>query len=392
MKKSTGKLLIGLAVGILLAGGIGAIAYGSDGFTNPDINTWFDADWRAIEIKDQTKDYSGTKLEPDVVLPEGFTYEIVKIEKDGEEVPLETGAIQIGEYVFTLKVTKGEESRDYFCNLSIVEPENQLEEKIEAKNLNLKLLAVTLADDGSIKKEFTYTITPSDATNQSINVSVAWAGDDSSTTDDNAFKSGKNVTDYVTISKDEAQKKITLTCSQAFGTQVIATITSVDNPNASASVKVEYRKRRTWSFEQVGQSISAAVPNVEDLLRFNFYDSVGTLPYNGATQGTVDFSMVGLINTSVSSTFEAYPSLMDALEEQHFYAVILTEINKLDAHGYNTVTPIFNSHKTDLVTTNFSYKVSGLTVSSGTITYGIDLGATSIKVEGIQVGDNSIEF
>ena len=81
MRKSTGKLLIGLAVGILLAGAIGTIAYGSDGFTNFDVSTWFDGEWRKIEISDQEKDYTGEKLEPDVVLPEGFSYEIIKIEK-----------------------------------------------------------------------------------------------------------------------------------------------------------------------------------------------------------------------------------------------------------------------------------------------------------------------
>lgn len=389
MRKSTGKLLIGLAVGILLAGGIGAIAYGSDGFTNPDINTWFDADWRAIEIKDQTKDYTGTKLEPDVVLPEGFTYEIVKIEKDGEEVSLETGAVQIGDYVFTLKVTKGEESRDYFCNLSVVEPENQLEEKIEAKNLNLKLLAVNIAEDGSITKEFTYTITPENATNQSINVSVAWAGDDSSTTDDNAFKSGKNVTDYVTISKEEAQKKITLTCSEAFGTQIIASITSVDNPNASASVKVEYRKRRTYSINQIAQTLSNSKLQQSELVEATFVDGIGTLPSldPGATHWETG---VVTINSSVSSIFDKYVELKESFN--NVFNVVLSEVNKLSGASYNEVVETMNAHETDLLSMNISYKTSETILASSTITYGIDLGATSIKVEGIQVGDDSIEF
>ena len=212
MKKSTGKLLIGLAVGILLAGAVGTIAYGSDGFTNFDVSTWFDGEWRQVEILDQEKAYTGEKIEPDITLPKGFSYEIVKIEKEGEELDLESGAIEIGDYVFTIKVTKEDESRDYFCNLKIVEPSNQVETNVDAKNLNLKLLSVMLADDGSVIKEFTYEINPSNASNQSINVSVAWAGDESSSSDDDSFKSGKTVTDYVTIAKDESQKKITLTC------------------------------------------------------------------------------------------------------------------------------------------------------------------------------------
>lgn len=391
MKKTTSKLIIGLAVGILLAGGIGVIAYGSDGFTNPDITTWFDGEWRAVKIEDQSKDYTGEKVEPDVVLPEGFTYEILKIEKDGEEVALETGAIEIGDYVFTIKVTKGEETRDYFCNLKIVEPQNNVETNVEAKNLSLKLLAVTLAEDGSIIKEFTYSILPEEATNKSINVSVAWADDNSSKSDDDSFKTSKSVQDYVTITKDESSKKITLTCKQAFGSQIIGTITSVDNPNAQASVKVEYRKRRTYDYEILGNTLSSGVNNLEELLDFTFTDGVGTLPFNGTAESVLKFE-VGTLNSSVSTSFDNYVTLKNQLLTGESFAKVLAEVNKLDASSYNSVVSIMNSHKTDLVTRDFVYSNEDTGDISGTLVYGFELGSTTIKVENIEISDETIEF
>lgn len=391
MRKSTGKLLIGLAVGVLLAGGIGAIAYGSDGFTNFDVSTWFDGEWRKIEISDQEKDYTGEKLEPDITLPEGFSYEIIKIENAGEEVDLQVGAVEIGDYVFTIKVTKEDESRNYFCNLKIVEPDNQVETDVEAKNLSLKLAAVMLAEDGSVTKEFTYTITPENATNQSISVSVAWAGNDSSTTDDDSFKNSKTVTDYVTIAKDEAQKKITLTCKQAFGSQVIANISSVDNPEAKASVKVEYRKKRTYAYENVGQTLSSSVTSVEDLLNFTYSDSVGTLPFNGVAEDVLTLQD-GTINSSVSSSFTGYTNLMNALNKGTDFSAILDEVNALDSGAYNSITSAMNAHKTDLITRSFIFSNADANTLSGSITYGVDLGATTIKVTDITVNDDSIEF
>lgn len=391
MKKSTGKLLIGLAVGILLAGAVGTIAYGSDGFTNFDVSTWFDGEWRQVEILDQEKAYTGEKIEPDITLPKGFIYEIVKIEKEGEELDLESGAIEIGDYVFTIKVTKEDESRDYFCNLKIVEPSNQVETNVDAKNLNLKLLSVMLADDGSVIKEFTYEINPSNASNQSINVSVAWAGEESSSSDDDSFKSGKTVTDYVTIAKDESQKKITLTCKQAFGSQVLANVVSIDNPEAKASVKVEYRKKRTHSYEISGNTISSSVISVDDLINFTYQDSVGTLPFNGEAEDV--FSLEdGTINSAVSSVFTGHTNLINALIQGSDFSTILSEVNSLEADAYNDVVEAMNSYSTDLITRSWTFSNADTNSLSGTITYGVDLGTTTVKVEGIIIGDTSIEF
>ena len=229
MKKSTGKLLIGLAVGVLLAGGIGAIAYGSDGFTNSDISTWFDGEWRAINFEDQTKEYTGSKIEPDI-LPDGFTYEITKIEKDGEEVDLETGAVASGDYVFTISITKTEdgEKRDYFVNLTI-SAENEFPTEVKANNLKIRTLKVQALANGDIVKTLSYSVEPSDA-DQSLEVI-------------SILKNDADASSIVSCSIDSSAKTITLTCKEAFDSQIIVKLRHKVATNVEASIVCDYKKK-----------------------------------------------------------------------------------------------------------------------------------------------------
>lgn len=382
-KSKTGKIIL-TVLGLLLVGGAvatitaGALTDWTFGLNDP---------FSKVKIESQEVIYDGTAKSLSVEIPEGADVE-VSITKDGE--PVEE-CVEIGVYRFTYKITIDEVTKEYVADLTIVEPDNQVETDVEAKNLSLKLSAVMLAEDGTVTKEFTYTITPENATNQSINVSVAWAENDSSATDDDSFKNSKTVTDYVTISKDEAQKKITLTCKQAFGSQVIANISSVDNPEATASVKVEYRKKRTYTYENVGQTLSSSVTSVEDLLNFTYSDSVGTLPFNGDAEDVLTFQD-GTINSSVSSSFTGYTSLMNALNKGTDFSAILDEVNALESSAYNSITSVMNAHKTDLITRSFIFSNADANTLSGSITYGVDLGSTTIKVTDITISDDSIEF
>ena len=382
-KSKAGKIIL-TVLGLLLVGGAvatitaGALTDWTFGLNDP---------FSKVKIESQEVVYDGTAKSLSVEIPEGADVE-VSITKDGEAVE---ECVEIGVYRFTYKITIDEVTKEYVADLTIVEPDNQVETDVEAKNLSLKLSAVMLAEDGSVTKEFTYTITPDNATNQSINVSVAWAENDSSATDDDSFKNSKTVTDYVTISKDEAQKKITLTCKQAFGSQVIANISSVDNPEVKASVKVEYRKKRTYTYENVGQTLSSSVTSVEDLLNFTYSDSVGTLPFNGVAEDVLTFED-GTINSSVSSSFTGYTDLMNALNKGTEFSAILNEVNALESSAYNSITSVMNAHKTDLITRSFTFSNADANTLNGSITYGVDLGSTTIKVTNISVSDDSIEF
>ena len=252
MKKSTGKLLIGLAVGVLLAGGIGAIAYGSDGFTNSDISTWFDGEWRAINFEDQTKEYTGSKIEPDIVLPDGFTYEITKIEKDGEEVDLETGAVASGDYVFTIAITKTSdgETRNYFVNLKI-DADGELPTEIKANNLKFRTLKVEALSSGEIVKEMSYSVEPGDADQTIELVSI--------------LKDGSDAASFVTCSIDTLQKKITLTCKQAFDSKITITVRHKTATGVQGTITCDYKKKALSSSITINDQLDGShIATIDD--------------------------------------------------------------------------------------------------------------------------------
>lgn len=80
--------------------------------------------------------------------------------------------------------------------------------------------------------ELTATITPADANLQTVTWAVAWKNASST------WATGKTATDYVTVTPNGL--KATVTCLQAFGEQVVVTVTSVDNSSATASCNVDY--------------------------------------------------------------------------------------------------------------------------------------------------------
>ena len=86
----------------------------------------------------------------------------------------------------------------------------------------------------------TATITPSDAANHGVDWTVAWSNPSST------WANGKTVTDYVTVVPTASGAKMTtVSCLQPFGTQIIITVTSQDNPNAKATCTVDYAQKVT---------------------------------------------------------------------------------------------------------------------------------------------------
>lgn len=94
----------------------------------------------------------------------------------------------------------------------------------------------SLAEDTSVTVEAT--VKPENATNKAVDWSVKWADDGAS------WASGKTVTDYVTVTPTEdGSTTATVKNIAAFGEQVIITVASRDNPEASATCNVDYLQR-----------------------------------------------------------------------------------------------------------------------------------------------------
>lgn len=83
----------------------------------------------------------------------------------------------------------------------------------------------------------TATITPSDASNKAVSWSAAWKNSSS------AWANGKSVSDYVSISSNGLTA--TVECLQAFGEQIIITVTATTNANAKATCTVDYTAKIT---------------------------------------------------------------------------------------------------------------------------------------------------
>ena len=101
------------------------------------------------------------------------------------------------------------------------------------------------SSDGSVT--VTATITPSTALNKKVDWSLAWKNPES------AWAKGKTVTDYVTITpSSDGSLTATISCIKEFSEQIIVTVVSRANENASATCNVDYVKR----IKSTGLSVS----------------------------------------------------------------------------------------------------------------------------------------
>ena len=101
----------------------------------------------------------------------------------------------------------------------------------------------------------TATVNPTNATNKAVTWSIAWKNASST------WAKSKSVTDYVTVTPTSTgANTATVECLQAFGEQVIVTVTSEDNADATASCTVDYAERletRTYKFTNISDMSTA---------------------------------------------------------------------------------------------------------------------------------------
>ena len=94
------------------------------------------------------------------------------------------------------------------------------------------------SDDVKTSVNVVATITPNDAANKAVDWTVAFVNASS------AWANGKTATDYITAEPTtDGALTATVTCKAAFGEQIKITVTSRDNPDASASCTVDYKQQ-----------------------------------------------------------------------------------------------------------------------------------------------------
>ena len=98
--------------------------------------------------------------------------------------------------------------------------------------------AMANTQDEEMTVNIVATITPNDAANKAVDWTVAFVNASS------VWANGKTATDYITAEPTtDGALTATVTCKAAFGEQIKITVTSRDNPEASASCTVDYKQQ-----------------------------------------------------------------------------------------------------------------------------------------------------
>ncbi len=137
----------------------------------------------------------------------------------------------------------------------------------------------------------TATITPENADVTAVDWSVAWKNPASS------WASGKTVTDYVTVTAtSDGALTANLECKQAFGEQVIVTVTYRHDVNIKATTTADYRERLT------GASYFVNIDGTNHSI-----SNGKVFPYSANANGSVDLQKSdGTISGNYESTVNVF--------------------------------------------------------------------------------------
>ena len=156
----------------------------------------------------------------------------------------------------------------------------------------------------------TATITPDNADNKAVDWSVAFVNPESE------WATGKTVTDYVTVTPtSDGALTANVECKQAFGEQIVVTVVSRDNAEATATCTVDYAAKVV--------SLQMDFQSATSLDGTNSYSSVVsdggtydvTMPFL-AVGGSFTFSVAQLSDYTINDTFTIeYRYVMNAYSD-----------------------------------------------------------------------------
>jgi len=159
------------------------------------------------------------------------------------------------------------------------------------------------------------TVTPLTASNRTVDWSVDWVDPSSS------FASGKTAANYIRVSPlTDGSTIATVTCLAEFGSQIKITVTSRDNPDASAVCTVDYRKRITGysvSFFGGSKTVSDGATASVKLSSSNETALGDTTPSASYGIGTVAGESV-----SLGSAFAFDPNEMSTMLKDYYTSTV----------------------------------------------------------------------
>ncbi len=159
------------------------------------------------------------------------------------------------------------------------------DEPVEAEQIAL----FSVLDDDRFDEAPVYTITatvtPSNATNKSVDWAMSWANPDSD------WATGKTVTDYIVLTPESDGALVaTAECVQAFGEQIIVSIVCRENPELKANCTLDYKQKVTdvqlsLSGGKVDNTTLVGSWQLCDPTSYEFGYAASTLPVGTSSSG-----------------------------------------------------------------------------------------------------------
>lgn len=136
--------------------------------------------------------------------------------------------------------------------------------------------------------QLTATIEPEYAYNKQIEWSIEWDTSEANSTDNDEFKVGKIVTDYVKLTVNSTDPTIAnIDFVKPFGSQIVVKATSVQDPDIYAKCIINYTKRLNVMNHNATEF--TAVDGDVFTNPITYHEGVGTLPYLGAKEITYKY-------------------------------------------------------------------------------------------------------
>ena len=213
-----------------------------------------------------------------------------------------------------------------------------LETSISKDGINIKSLSSTTLATGEMVKTFSYSVEPEGATNQDVILNIYWNKELS----DSDFGFNKDVNDYVACSINKSEKIITVTCKQAFGTQIALDVISVDNPQAKATVTCDYKQKVALAFtlQTENSELINSVPRElyyknEIVNENNYANDFHILINSNQSENLLEYNSNYLYNRGTTLDIFSYPSnyiainseINDIYTIQYDYKSVLTDLS-----------------------------------------------------------------
>ena len=232
-------------------------------------------------------------------------------------------------------------------------------EKYYAMPAKMAFTAATYADESgneasnAVTANIIATITPNNAANKKVDWSAAFKNPESE------WASGKTLSEYIGVTPAaDGSLMASVTCYQAFGEQVILTVTSRENAEATASCTIDYKQQFTGYALSVTQENKTPSVNNTKKTGTVYADFASDTPitihyaYNKSASYTIELQDSEI--TAPSEMKVTYkPTLLSALEKINETAAKTPEVTATQ-NGF-VISDLFNKAYADRLTSAADY-------------------------------------